>query len=115
MRDQQHLLAVVPLRKLGEELASLIEHLAVALAAWERAVDVSRARLERGDRRTVQLAVVAFPQPRVLQLRDVRAGEGDLDRLDRPAQVGAEDHVDVATSLTQVQCESTALSGQLAG
>jgi hypothetical protein len=38
----------------------------------------------------VELAVVALAQPPVEQHRDVAAGEGDPDRLDRSVQVGAE-------------------------
>src|SRR6185295_18550751 len=95
VRDQKHTFAVVIAREVTQELARLIDDVAVALAVRERRIDTLRAlRMHTLNRCAVQIAIVALAQANVLQKRNVAAAEGDFGCLNRTAKIGGEDNVD---------------------
>ena len=76
-----------------------LDRLPVALAARERLVDPTRSLpLDLRDRHTVQRAVVALAQPRVLPDGDAAVAEGEFRRLDRAAEIRGVDRVDPLAS-----------------
>src|SRR5690242_13341611 len=71
-----------------------------ALSARERLVDVLGA-VKLLDGRAVELAVVALAQTRIEADGNRGSCEGELDSLDRPAEVRRVDRVDVCTSFAE--------------
>jgi hypothetical protein len=103
LRDHEHTPPVELVDEIHEEEAHPLDGVAIALATGERDVDEPTPRLELLDRRTVEFAVVALPQARVLANLERRSSERDAGGFDRSAGVGDDDAGDpvVAPPITK--------------
>jgi SAM-dependent methyltransferase len=104
MTDHQYPLTVPPQWQIGEKTADPVCGLTPALAVGIREVEVPTPiamNLRSGC--TVQLPVVAFPEPPVHEDREGRAGKGQFNRLNRSRQIRHEDGGQpiVATALAE--------------
>ncbi len=90
-------------REIGEELPGAIDDVPVALAAFERFVDVrSPGSLQLLDIHTVHSSVVAFAKSPVAEDGHPGTTERDVGGLHGPMEVRREDHVDRAMPGTEL-------------
>ena len=93
-------------RQVTDEAGDPVDGLHPALAAWVRRAQVLlQSWLHLDQRCAVAFTVFALAQPRVVQHRDVRSGEGDLRGLHGPSQVGGEHRADALVPPTSIQLE----------
>ena len=90
--DNQDPLTIPPKRQIGKKAAHPLCCLTPTLAAWVGLVEVLAPitmNLRSGG--TVQLSVVALPEPPIHENRDARICKGHLHRLNRSPQVRHKD------------------------